>query len=56
MEKPSAGELRFIDRIYEQALRYGFADAKLIDARRAQLVKDFPAAFAGSDPAKVKKP
>ena len=56
-EKPPVGELRFIDRIYEAARRYGSTNADLIVARRKQLVKDFPAAFAGSvEPAKVTKP
>jgi tetratricopeptide (TPR) repeat protein len=56
-KNPPLGELRFIDRMYAEALRYGSTNADLIDARRKQLVKDFPAAFEGSiEPAKVTKP
>jgi len=55
--KLPAGELLFIDKLYQAASWYGSADAALIDARRNQLVKDFPAAFAGSDaPPGVTKP
>ena len=57
MTKSTPGELRFIDHLYEAARRYGSASADLIDARRKQLVKDFPAAFAGgAEPSRVTKP
>ena len=56
-KNPPLGELRFIDRMYAEALRYGSTHADLIDARRKQLVKDFPAAFeASAEPVKVTKP
>ena len=58
MEKSSAAaELRFTDWIYGQARLFGSPKADLIDARRKQLVKDFPAAFeASAKPAKITKP
>lgn len=57
VDKYEIGEVRFIDRLYEAASRYGSTDADLIAARRKQLVKDFPAAFeAKAKPAKITKP
>lgn len=56
-DKLPAGELQFIGKLYEAAELYGSADAMLIGARRGQLVKDFPAAFAErAAPAGIKKP